>query len=1240
MEAHLFDNSVTETWRKHTCLDLQHALDEVGTRVTTDVQDQRKFDYALLPTELPVSIREKVTKILHEGKGKELALKTAVITKAPWQHLLEHHVARLMQQMRSQPEQFRILLLVAASVPRSDVVDSDSLTQTCVDAHKAYRRIRRAAMTLGEETFHMVHKIVRRSEINGVLPHAAHMIRLLSLYKLQLRQHVTIRAVVECIQQVYSGSSKLHDIKQVNFGVGSKAGNMHTLDRRQVKSATSYTERSRNRGSIFYTQASASAGAIVSNAQKSLDVESMSKKITSVYGFKLQALERLLSSTWQSKACIDIDTLSNETLAQIRERVTAFLYQNRDNFPLWDKPPLSREETARHLRTIVATLLKTPLLQNLTIEQLLEVAKAMKWQVVAPGKTFANPNTEMDTLFIVMDGAIVSSTASTPTSDSFSCTDKTISAPACFGELGMVRHNECWTQTLKAQSTRAVKLLALPKLTLETLLHRFFTTRKASSSSLITVNVQPRRPSSSSAGFARRSIKSKRQSIIARRPLTAVPVAAAKVNIERWHKVRDETLCDYRAGLEAEQRAAALEASQRAMTDLYSASIEGNNTGLRDSTTSPQESPHDDCDIAYPKALSDESTQLDTMLTSRDIINFSGLNKKDSACLQSDLDKEPITDLPNQLRDYYRALNKRRSTLKMQQAASAPPDSINQPIPSSQTTRMQIPIGKATSRTASILAGWAEKERSAGRNAATKDEFSDASKADTLECRSISNDLLSVEKSHSSAVTSSKFGTQSKSSDLSQKSDVICLIGELDPVVLEVANVDKTTPSFDQAGNDVAQVSLDCKSTLIKQKTLTTAVRNRKMSDENITRKDPTKKQTSHTLALLSSQPQSGSHDLKKSLPEMDQCHNHASDPHPVSLQQRMDHVLNELRLSSGLKLEIGLKYSHTDHYDRFPVAVQLWERVYQTVVERESVMTTLWDFEILASDPRRHFRSLSTRRLQEEKERDTLMSKLDQISASCLEAMDELWQNCGDNVYLGDRSYREKMKTDYTELLYQVEQERLHLIYNEVQPRIVPDSQSKFPRKNIAEAPTCLELRQPPINVSAVAPCRPSSRKDLNSPNQNRVKYENMTTSIPADSKDGRKISSIVVDGADADPTRTRFRLATPRESLFIPVGFHGDSSTPGDEQHRRKRGSQVTVQIQQQRQIELLAFTRQFKQQSNECSNLEEAMTGSQLIRQPEATAITTKKCKDIVARSQLHANRSSLKKLVQQIVTRSKK
>jgi CRP-like cAMP-binding protein len=1324
---------------KKASLALQRALNGAGAWMVTSVRDQRKCDHPLLPAEMPATVRAKVARILQD-RGQEKILVEVADPKAPWHQQLEQHVARLMQQMRSQPQQFRQLLLMAASEPSADCVGKSSSSQGFVDARRAYRRLHRASMALGEEIFYLVRAFVRRSESNGVFPQDAQVVRLASLYKLELRRHVTISAVIECIHQADSCSSavpasKVHGMNKPGFCVIKKPNNKHPQLRRQVKSA-GVTSNGWGGLDAALSPRAASAPADAAcrggQSQQALDAGSASDKVKSVHAFKLQALERLLAKTWQGSKSVSMRSLqavpvsptklSDDTLAQIQERVTAFLYhRSRENYPLWSEPPLSREETARHLRALVATLMTTPLFQSLTTDQLLEVARAMKWQMLDPGDTLCTRNAEIDALIVVMNGSLLSSNAtessSGPTSP-LSSPGITISAPACLGELGMVRNAERWPRTLIAQSAEGAKVLTLPKLTFDALLHRFFNAGKALPPALASASsfLQPRRPSSSPAVIARRLARTFRHSLSVCRPSTAAPTAAMEANVARWHEVRDEKMRDYRAGLEAEQRAAALEALQRAMEELSSASSDEQDEAAflhyLSSTQSPRKGPwsrheyYPSFDPALEVPESYENPETEDEEPPQHLNESTNPPRPQTSPPQTSqaAPAEGTAEFADQLREFYRTLNARRSVMRARLASSAPSDQMVLASPE----RKSSSAGSAA--VASEAAWWVEEEegeqwsipsqdgpgtspdsalgsisaagsplRGRRRSASFSSQSSRRSAASSPSKESLAqpSPLKSPLQADAASPVQGSLHGNSKGEASSRDSDKVWLSGKAIAAVPESdEEASPDSPSRNQVDVDKAATFTRARKSalnvmLTRQSTATMA-RHSKLLDKEAAQQVLIQKHFADSSALGSpsaSRPQSGHH-AELSTSELSQSHSHAPLPLRADLQRRMDSVLKELNLPPKTKLDLVLKYTHADHYDQFAMAVQLWERVQGAVAWRERVMNSLWDFEMLASDPRRHFRSISTHRLREEKQRDALFSKLNQASSACLEAMDELFRSCGDSVCLGARVYRDKMKKDYTELLYEVEQERLRIIYDGVRPHVAPaadekDGASACDRDEDeslsmggrpSSGRTLISVRVPSaITVPrALAPLRPPTRKGNNSPrlsapsaaNNSQRGDANLSASVCGNQEQERENAGdpppeFTLDGANADPTRTRYQLATPRESIFVPVTSLKSkqepcSSTPESEQ--ASRASRVTVQVQRHRQAELAALTKQLDEQQKEStlSRLNEAVAPSQTVRPPEKTFIApAKDAQKAAARWKQQDERASLRELFEQFL-----
>nr|CCA16833.1 conserved hypothetical protein [Albugo laibachii Nc14] len=156
--------------------------------------------------------------------------------------------------------------------------------------------------------------------------------------------------------------------------------------------------------------------------------------------------------------------------------------------------------------------------------------------------------------------------------------------------------------------------------------------------------------------------------------------------------------------------------------------------------------------------------------------------------------------------------------------------------------------------------------------------------------------------------------------------------------------------------------------------------------------------------------------------------------PRPLKpdLQQRLTKVLDQLGMTAKQKMEVVLKYTSSAHSSRFAEAVSCWEQAALLILQRESLMAKVDEFEYNASDPRRFFKTLSTKRLDEEKNRKIIIRQLHQLTIACDKALQEL-EKLGDEQLLcfngEERSYREKLSRDYTEVLYAGEQKRLSMI-------------------------------------------------------------------------------------------------------------------------------------------------------------------------------------------------------------------
>ncbi|KAF0696614.1 Aste57867_12639 [Aphanomyces stellatus] len=159
--------------------------------------------------------------------------------------------------------------------------------------------------------------------------------------------------------------------------------------------------------------------------------------------------------------------------------------------------------------------------------------------------------------------------------------------------------------------------------------------------------------------------------------------------------------------------------------------------------------------------------------------------------------------------------------------------------------------------------------------------------------------------------------------------------------------------------------------------------------------------------------------------------------PWRIKLQKRMEHVLTALELSARRKLQVVMKYTNVKHSPKLEGALELWEKAVNCIMDREATLKRVYEFELVASDPRRLFQTISTHRLKEQRQRDRLFLLLDNHTKFCQRVLAQLAKEYNDIVFYRDRSYAEKMQHDYTEMLYDLEQVRLRVYFGGVMPDV-----------------------------------------------------------------------------------------------------------------------------------------------------------------------------------------------------------
>jgi len=128
-------------------------------------------------------------------------------------------------------------------------------------------------------------------------------------------------------------------------------------------------------------------------------------------------------------------------------------------------------------------------------------------------------------------------------------------------------------------------------------------------------------------------------------------------------------------------------------------------------------------------------------------------------------------------------------------------------------------------------------------------------------------------------------------------------------------------------------------------------------------------------------------------------------------------------------RLDMAIKYSAEPYSASLLEALTFWEVATEVILDRESLMTKLEDFERTASDPNRFFVRGSTgssaARIRESKTRDWFNKRLNQIENDARRAVTDVQRQFGDTVTFQGRPYLEKMSRDRTEMFYWLQQER-----------------------------------------------------------------------------------------------------------------------------------------------------------------------------------------------------------------------
>ncbi|XP_020621129.1 coiled-coil domain-containing protein 87-like [Orbicella faveolata] len=153
------------------------------------------------------------------------------------------------------------------------------------------------------------------------------------------------------------------------------------------------------------------------------------------------------------------------------------------------------------------------------------------------------------------------------------------------------------------------------------------------------------------------------------------------------------------------------------------------------------------------------------------------------------------------------------------------------------------------------------------------------------------------------------------------------------------------------------------------------------------------------------------------------------SEAASLSPQDRLERVWTLLCMPDAQRLDMAIKYSAEPYSNNLLETLTFWEIATEVILQRESLMTKLEDFERTASDPNRFFAKDNTgssaARIRESKTRDWFNTRLSKIESQVRRAVTNVHRQFGDTVTFQGRPYLEKISMDRTEMFYWLQQER-----------------------------------------------------------------------------------------------------------------------------------------------------------------------------------------------------------------------
>ncbi|KAJ3135304.1 Coiled-coil domain-containing protein 87 [Geranomyces variabilis] len=172
--------------------------------------------------------------------------------------------------------------------------------------------------------------------------------------------------------------------------------------------------------------------------------------------------------------------------------------------------------------------------------------------------------------------------------------------------------------------------------------------------------------------------------------------------------------------------------------------------------------------------------------------------------------------------------------------------------------------------------------------------------------------------------------------------------------------------------------------------------------------------------------------------------------PRPISvdirqMQQELEILWVTLKMPLDQKLDMAIKYGGHRFGPKLETAIRLWKTASQHIITREELLKEIEAFERTASNPERFFlkgpEGSSAARLSEAKDREDLMRRLHFVEARITDVITNIKLELKESVTYEGAPYKEKMKSDYTEMIKRLQRERLSAGAATASPMSVPSS-------------------------------------------------------------------------------------------------------------------------------------------------------------------------------------------------------